>query len=1754
MSHKNLEEIFEGVDNTNENDVEELALSDDHEDVEQDNEEDNDNHSEDQDICSQRSNDTYNTDQEEPSESDFKNHYKKIAGCLSSNNLIKIGDKATLSNAMKDKTFAIWKKQFTNLRKELMDHKDAQANMKSKSELQQKESDASDLEHLYYKVAARFAEIQRLQSKRTAPIPASPPTLTRKPGVTPSSPGNPAQEVFVTTTANYAKLEPINKITEESVRTFQEKWKVTAAQTNNVLQILHFFTAKAKMEAAIVFNDAGKTSPTNQWTNWPADDILTKLLQCLRQKKNKVSSKDAVFKTVQGINLHFDFSNPKTTFLQARRTIIECLLLLGLMETDEVDDAGAIKPANFAKTLCNTLLENCLKTATSTPVNLRENVITSIVDNIRKDALYTNGNYSFSLLFQLLGKEMENHARIVEFNMKYHMVQSGSINKNPRERDVLTNSKPNKLAKQDANRIPKKSEIQTNSTTTDEVKFGCGGCGRNHVDRVNCKFQNMNHPDFNKSGDWDTSDIGKFYKSLNESGLKGELQRSGDRLIRRDITHDPKLVYKPKNNKSKSKCNLCTIITQNSYSNNTIISTTFQQNKNQLRCHDTLLDSGAEGGSYVNGDTATWLIANGATRENKRKIVCSCFGDCKYVENSIRTEIIFNNVNNQRDLIIPLEFWIIENLPHEVVIGNKDIENNRNLYNLFHEQSEVLPLEHQVPTKKSKLKNTKRSRSISNVRSNISQGSPDITSLSEPEKASENDSLQLSDSDSSSNKHLLQRDTKESVISQSGVQPKPVIPVGTTLHVSKLLDFEPDANGIPDSWDSLDEYLNAERLLVVQDSTQNLLPTCIEGPVSLRKQIKERLEEYKDLFRRDVSRTPAKLHSAYELRVDDTKWKSMRGNYNVPARTQSEEKNKEIKRQIDKLLDLNVIQHSNATRYSQVHLVKKPQPNNGWRFCIDFVQLNNCCESESWNLPNIKEMLYRIGARRPKYFAIMDLTSGYHQAPLGTHSQKYTAFMTFMGIFEWVRLPMGLKGAASYFQKMLTTEVLIGLLYVVCELYIDDIIVYASTEEDFVRNLTAVFERLQSHNITLNPDKCKFGLPSIEYVGHVIDETGTNFSQEKLDEVLAIKPPTYSKEMKSFLGLTSWFRDHIQNFATMAKPLQDMIADYDKKRKLVWTDEGMKAFHQIRKAINECPKLFFVDNDSPIFLHTDASDYGIGAYLFQVISQKEIPIAFMSKTLTTAEIKWSTIEKELYSIVYGLHKLEYLLRDKRFTLRTDHKNLTYANEPPSAKVRRWKIAIQGYDFNIEHIPGVDNVVADGLSRLLPIDVEVMCILKGMKVPDDKYNMISKVHNSNVGHHGVDRTLNLLKTQGNKWKGMREHVIWFLGNCPCCQKLNTQRVHINGHPFSLAAYRPMESLHIDTLSMCIEDNEGYLYILVVIDGCSRWVELYPIKDLSAETAASALLAHVCTYGQPSQIRSDNGTQFANKIIEQLCELTGIKKVNTTPYSSEENGIVERSNREILRHTRSILFDKGLHREWRQNTPIVKRILNSTVSSVTGCTPAELMLTNPANLQQGLFAPPTPTGTETENVSEWLSNRKALYEKALQIAQKKQKEMEAEKLENASTDYTDFKVGSYVLLRFPDDKSNVGKLKTPLKGPMVVKSRKDNAFELIDITTDTPTTAHISRIVPFYYDESRHDPYEIAQKDRDEEVVECIVRHSPDVITKKTRKSDLQFEVKWLNQSDSHNLWLPWKELSNNTLLHKYLIENGLETLIPRQFQS
>ena len=341
-------------------------------------------------------------------------------------------------------------------------------------------------------------------------------------------------------------------------------------------------------------------------------------------------------------------------------------------------------------------------------------------------------------------------------------------------------------------------------------------------------------------------------------------------------------------------------------------------------------------------------------------------------------------------------------------------------------------------------------------------------------------------------------------------------------------------------------------------------------------------------------------------------------------------------------------------------------------------------------------MLQRVGDKRPKIFGKLDLTSGYHQAPIDKESRSYTAFITHMGVYEWNRAAMGLKGAGPWFQQILAGIVLIGLIYHICELYIDDLMIFGQTDDEFCDRLDQCLTKLEKHNVIVNPDKCEFGLERAEFVGHTIDQNGLCFTREKIDKVLQIPPCIYGKDLKSFLGVAVYFIDHIRNYATLVHPLHKMLKDYNKNRKLIWTPEAILAFETVKEEINLCTTLYFIDDVSPILLYTDASDYGIGAYLCQVIEGKEVPIAFVSHGLSEQEIRWSTIEKECYAIVYALEKLDYLLSNRTFTIKTDHKNLTYIDADKNPKVKRWKIAIQGY----EYLKGPTTVIADPFSRLV----------------------------------------------------------------------------------------------------------------------------------------------------------------------------------------------------------------------------------------------------------------------------------------------------------------------------------------------------------------------------------------------------------------------------------------------------------------------
>ena len=317
----------------------------------------------------------------------------------------------------------------------------------------------------------------------------------------------------------------------------------------------------------------------------------------------------------------------------------------------------------------------------------------------------------------------------------------------------------------------------------------------------------------------------------------------------------------------------------------------------------------------------------------------------------------------------------------------------------------------------------------------------------------------------------------------------------------------------------------------------------IGGSAELQAKLRKLLKEYKHIFSEELEPQAAKV-APMDIGVNKDMWQ--RNKHSLPPRPQTAAKELEIERQIKAMLASKVIKESQAPWYSQVHLT--PKPDNKWRFCIDYRYLNECCEAKSWPIPNVDRMLQRLGTKRAKFYAVMDLTKGYYQAPMSLNSQAATAFITFMGTYEWLRVPMGLKSAPSYFQQQMGQTVLGGLMYHILELYLDDIIVFGTSEDEYVANLRQVFDRLTKFGITLNPNKCRFGMNEVEYVGHTINEEGMSFSTEKRGEVLDFPLPTTHKGMKQFLGLANYFRDHIKNHAIITQPLQAMVTNYNKKQ------------------------------------------------------------------------------------------------------------------------------------------------------------------------------------------------------------------------------------------------------------------------------------------------------------------------------------------------------------------------------------------------------------------------------------------------------------------------------------------------------------------------------------------------------------------------------------------------------------------------------
>ena len=659
--------------------------------------------------------------------------------------------------------------------------------------------------------------------------------------------------------------------------------------------------------------------------------------------------------------------------------------------------------------------------------------------------------------------------------------------------------------------------------------------------------------------------------------------------------------------------------------------------------------------------------------------------------------------------------------------------------------------------------------------------------------------------------------------------------------------------------------------------------------------------------------------------------------------------------------------------------------------------------------------------------------------------------------------------------------------------------------------------------------------------------------------------------MKRFLGLVNYFRTHLHDAANLLHPLNTSIKDFHPTYKLKWTDELIATFRQVQEEFNKLPTLFFLKPDLKVILETDASDYALGAYLYQVDGDVTYPVAFLSHTFTDAEKRWATPDKEGYAIFFSLNKLQYLLRDIHFLLRTDHENLTHIDRFSQGKVMRWKLALQEFSFDVEHLPGKLNIVADGLSRdtenpetrhssetLAALIVKkrkltnITNILDkaDIKIPTQYFKLISDVHNSIVGHFGVERTIARLVAQGHSWRGMREHVQKFCRFlCPCCQKFSYIRAPILARKFTASTYLPWERWNIDLIGPLPVDVYGNTYIVVIIDCFSRFIMLYAVTDKKAESIAECLIHCMGIFGAPYNLFSDNGGEFVNEVIEALLSLVDIGQQLTIAYSHEENTIVERGNKEVVRHLRNLVFDDLVKGRWSRFLPMVQRIFNAHIIDSLGVSPAQIIFGNAVHLDRGMFSPYLLSSKNNgKPMSGYLSDLLDAQHTIIGLAQKYLSDKDKDHLVDAPKldELTTFPVNSYVLLNYPENRPP-SKLHSFRRGPYRVVSHNDQSIYTIqDLVTDELLTRHISFLKPFYYDPDYTNPVDIANKDDDiHEVAEILAMEGD---PKKSRKL-LKFEVRW-SHPRAKNTWEPYRVLRHNVKLHDFLRANKLHKLIPK----
>jgi hypothetical protein len=547
---------------------------------------------------------------------------------------------------------------------------------------------------------------------------------------------------------------------------------------------------------------------------------------------------------------------------------------------------------------------------------------------------------------------------------------------------------------------------------------------------------------------------------------------------------------------------------------------------------------------------------------------------------------------------------------------------------------------------------------------------------------------------------------------------------------------------------------------------------------------------------------------------------------------------------------------------------------------------------------------------RAKYFSTIDLASGYWQIGIEEADKEKTAFSTPKGHFEFNVMPFGLTNAPATFQKFMEYA-LTGLTMEQCLIYLDDVIVFSSTFESHLIRLRNVFQKIRKAGLKLQPHKCHFAQLQVSYLGHTISASGVLPDDSKINTISSYSSPTNEKQLKQFLGLMNYYLRFVKGYAQLVKPLTQLLR---KNEKFDWNSESQTVFEKLKQALSSPPILAFPDFTRPFTVYTDASDIAVGAVLSQILHGQERVIAYYSRQLRKAELRYSTIEKEALAIVAATKEFYPYLYGFSFTVVTDHNPLASLKhfKDVGGRITRWLLFLQQFDYSITYRPGKSNANADALSRI-PVVATMDCLtpsytheqLQELQLQDASlkpviealqngnelnsdtspglrraylYNNIlhrkyqdcvtKTVHNQFIvpqtlrrvifdhnhghsGHLGILKTLQKIRERCY-WPGYERDITEWIRSCELCQKRKAPQPTPVTPLGTIAASYPFERVSWDIMGPLTMSDRGNQYILVVMDIFSKWVEAFPLQSTTADTLATVLVNQiVCRYAWHSQ---------------------------------------------------------------------------------------------------------------------------------------------------------------------------------------------------------------------------------------------------------------------------------------------------------------